>query len=91
MTAATRKAIVALLAVDETATEAERNRVALALSGRYGVLSVAEAAERLGVSRPTIYRLIKAGYLTRTQGGEISELSIETYLCGNMGRVASCA
>ena len=69
----TRKAVAALLAADETATEDERRRGALALR---------DAAERLGVSVPTVYALVRAGKIERLADGRISGLSIERYFAG---------
>ena len=83
MTAATRKAIVALMAVDETATADERERVAAALAGRMcEVLTVAEVARRLRVSRMTVYAMSRRGHLARLQDGRISARSVEQYLEG---------
>lgn len=78
----TRKAVAALLAADETATEDERRRVALALSGDYAALTLRDAAERLGVSVPTVYALVRAGKIERLADGRISGLSIERYFAG---------
>ena len=94
MTASTRKAIVALLAVDETATPEERDRVALALAGGAAVLSVKEAMQRLGCSRQYIWRLVKAGRLDPVRGlGDnnrgITEASVAKYLATTIGRRAS--
>lgn len=80
MTEITRKAIVALMAVDETATVEERDRIAFALAGRVRVFNVAETAEMLGLSRPTVYDMIKKGELKRTSRGQITEFSINEYL-----------
>lgn len=80
MEESTRKAIIALLAVDATATEAERARVALALTNTWRAISVAAASRMLGVTRPTIYRLVRDGMLSRAADGRISEQSIEGYL-----------
>lgn len=82
MTEVTRRAIVALAAADETATEEERERIAFALAGKARVYNVAEAARMLGVSRPTIYALVRRKMLERTANGEISEYSIHRYLTG---------
>lgn len=72
MTEITRKAIVALLAVDETASEEERDRVALALSGAAPkVLRIAEVAERLGRTKQTVHNLINAGRLKTVPGAGI--------------------
>lgn len=71
MTEITRKAIVALLAVDETASEEERNRVTLALAGAAPapkVLKIAEVAERLGRTKQTVHNLINAGRLKTVPG-----------------------
>ena len=76
MTEITRKAIVALLAVDETASEEERNRVTLALAGEAPtstpkVLRIAEVAERLGRTKQTVHNLINAGRLKTVPGAGI--------------------
>ena len=69
MTDVTRRAIVALLAADEPATEKARTDVAIALRGDIArKVTFKEACERLGVSRPTLYRLVKNGQLTAMQG-----------------------
>ena len=62
----TRKAILALIAVDEGATEVERQAIAKVLSGIQGepdILSIKEVCARLGKSRPTVYKLLAAGLL----------------------------
>ena len=96
MTASTRKAIIALLAVDETATPEERDRVALALAGGVAVVSVKEAMRRLGCSRQYIWRLVKAGKLDPVRGigpagnnRGIAEASVAKYLATTIGRQAS--
>lgn len=83
MTEVTRRAIIALASADETATEEERDRIAFALAGKARLYSIAETAKMLGVSRPTIYALVKRGMLDRTPNGEISERSIYKYLTGD--------
>ena len=83
MTEVTRRAIVALAAADETATEEERDRIAFALAGRSRLYNIAETAKMLGVSRPTVSTMIQRGMLTRTAHGEISEQSIYRYLTGD--------
>lgn len=80
MQESTKRAIVALLAVDATATEDERARVSLALASTWRAISVAAASRMLGVTRPTIYRLVRDGMLSRAADGRISEQSIEGYL-----------
>ena len=62
----TRKAILALIAVDEGATEVERQAIAKVLSGIQGepdVVTVKEVCARLGRSRQTVYKLLAAGLL----------------------------
>ena len=73
MTEVTRRAIIALAAADETATVEERDRIAFALAGRVRVFNIAETAEMLGLSRPTVYDMIKKGELKRTSRGQITE------------------
>ena len=77
----TRVAIVAILNADNTATDEERRRVELAVEGEFKPLTVCEAAERMGVSRPTVYALVRAGRLKRT-GKRISGRSVAEYFKG---------
>ena len=61
-----RAAIVALLEVDAGATEAERERVTIALGGarpRGATVGIREAARMLGVHRNTIGNWIRSGRL----------------------------
>ena len=93
MTEATRKAIIGLLAVDETASDAERERVARALKGEPPkVLKFSEVAERLGRTKQTVHNLVNAGLLERVPGAGafsagISEESFWNYV-NNRGRKA---
>lgn len=66
----TRAAILALLAVDAGATDAEKERVTEALGGikPYGYVRIADAANKLGVHRNTIHRMIKSGKLKPVMG-----------------------
>lgn len=66
----TKKAIVALLHADDTATEKERQRVVDALKGEKSqkIISYGEAGERLGLCKNTIYNLVKIGRLEGVQG-----------------------
>lgn len=82
MTEVTRKAIIALAAADETATVEERDRIAFALAGKFRVFSVTEVSEMLGLSRPTVYDMLKKGEIKRTSRGQITEWSINEYLHG---------
>ena len=78
----TKAAIAALLAIDEGATEDERNRVTVALSGEPKLLTQTEAARRLGVSRRTVINMIKRGMLVQANGSaRISEVEINRVLC----------
>jgi transposase len=78
----TRAAIAALLAVDEGATDDERNRVTVALAGKPKLLTQTEAARRLGVSRRTVINMIKRGMLVQANGSaRISEVEINRVLC----------
>ena len=86
MTEVTRRAIIAIAAADETATAEERDRIAFALAGRVRVFNIAETAEMLGLSRPTVYDMIKKGELKRTSRGQITEYSITEYLRGSNER-----
>ena len=68
----TKAAIIALLAVDKSATDEEREKVATALRGEIKgptVYTVKEVCERLGRSRQTVHNLVKAGLLTPVKGG----------------------
>ena len=80
MTEVTRRAIVALAAADETATDEERDRIAFALNGKARVYTIAEVAKMLGLSRPTVYDMVKKGELKRTSRGQISEYAVHQYL-----------
>ena len=85
-----KSAIIALLAVDTSATDDEREKVAAALRGEIKgptVLSVREVCERLGRSRQTVHNLVKAGLLVAVKGGGakgyntgISAQSLQDYL-----------
>ena len=87
-----KDAIIALIATDKTATDADRQRVAEALSespDAPAVVSYTAAGKRLGVSRQTIYDLVKRGKLKSVTGaGEqgrptgILVSSISQYLLG---------
>lgn len=78
----TRAAIAALLAVDEGATDDERNRVTVALAGKPKLLTQTEAARRLGVSRRTVINMMKRGMLVPANGSaRISEVEINRVLC----------
>lgn len=74
----TKKIICAAMAADETATAEERQIVADALAGDMPPLTVSETAERLGVSRPTVYALLRAGKLTRV-GRRVSARSLAKF------------
>ena len=67
----TKLAIIALLAVDKTATDEERQTVARALAGTPPgpvVLSIKEVCRRLGKTRQTVYNLCKRGLLQSVKG-----------------------
>ena len=87
----TRSAILALLAVDDGATENERTRVADALSAQDSpvVLSVREVCRRIGRSRQTVHNLVARGLLKAVRGGGekgcstgITLASLNAYLDG---------
>lgn len=88
----TRDAIVALLAIDKTATDAEKQRVAEALSespDAPAVITYTAAGKRLGCTRQTIYALVKRGKLKSVSGAGaqgrptgILVSSISQYLIG---------
>ena len=86
----TKIAIVAILNADDTATDEERRRIETAIAGEFEPLNVSQAAERLGVTRPTIYALIRAGKLTRLANGRICGKSVADYFANNKieGRTA---
>lgn len=72
ISAHTRQAITALLAVDPSATDDEREAVAQALQGKQSgpaVLSIKEVCRRLGRTRQTVYNLVKRGLLQPVRGG----------------------
>ena len=79
----TKRAMLALVNADDTATEDERRRIATAIAGNFEPLQVSQAAARLGVSRPTIYALVRAGRLTRLANGRICGRSLADYLANN--------
>lgn len=84
----TKRAVLAILAADDTATDDERERVAMAVSGEYAPLTICDAAERLGVTRPTLYAMVRAGKLTRLADGRICGRSVADYFA-NTNRRAS--
>lgn len=86
----TKIAIVAILNADDTATDEERRRIETAIAGEFEPLNVSAAAERLGVTRPTIYALLRAGKLTRLANGRICGKSVADYFANNKteGRAA---
>lgn len=84
----TRDAIAALVAVDKTMTDDERERVMAAMRGDgCAVVTFADACKRIGVSRPTVYRLVKCGRLVAIKGASgnaigVSGDSLNKYLKG---------
>lgn len=85
----TKAAITALLAVDKTATDDEREAVAAALQGKQSgpaVLTIREVCDRLGRTRQTVYNLVRKGLLTAVSGGTnntgITTDSLKHYLLG---------
>ena len=88
----TRRAICALLAADDQITDAERERVAFALrGGGTSVIRIGEVCQRIGRSRPTVWRLVRKGYLVGVPGsgdsGNISGVtldSLERYMSGKV-------
>lgn len=83
----TAKSIIALACLDEGVTDAEKDALQSVLAGRRrecAVVRYGEAAKRLGLSVPTIKRLVKDGKLRGVKGiGSryygIAEESIERY------------
>lgn len=85
----TRAAIVALLAVDPNATDAEREAVATLMTGESqgpAVLTIKEVCKRLGRTRQTVYNLVKRGMLSAVTNGSttagITLDSLNRYLRG---------
>ena len=89
-----RDAVIALLAVDKSATDDERETVARALAGQPistgpAVLSFKEVCQKLGRSRQGVYNLISRGLLKPVKGGGAAGLncgitadSLDRYLRG---------
>lgn len=87
-----RDAIIALVATDQKATDADRQRVAEALSetpDAPAVVSYTDAGKRLGCTRQTISALVKRGKLKSVTGAGahgrptgILVSSISQYLLG---------
>ena len=66
-----RDAIIALVATDKNATDADRQRVAEALSespDAPAVVSYTAAGKRLGCTRQTVHNLVKRGKLKSVSG-----------------------
>ena len=76
----TKRAVIALLAADDTATDDERERVAMAVKGVVAPYTITDAAGRLGVSRPTLYSMLRAGILQRLPDGRVDARSVADYL-----------
>lgn len=90
MTDVTKKAIIALVSVDETATKEEREFIARALAGDMRpiarVIKLGEAADRLGRTVRTVQNLIATGRLAGVKGAGknligVTEASFEQYVC----------
>lgn len=83
-----KAAIVALLAADQTATEAEREAVAKALRGEPTgpqIYSIKETMGIIGRSRQTVYNLLKKGRIVGVRGSGdqytgITSESLDKYL-----------
>jgi len=84
----TRRSIIALACIDEGVTDTEKDALQGVLLGRRtassAVVRYKDAAKRLGLSVPTIKRLVKSGRLQGVKGigtryCGISEESIERY------------
>ena len=84
-----KSATIALITTDKTTTEDERMLIEAALVGECKPLKLCDAAERLGVSRPTIYTLVRAGKLQRLPNGRISARSVADFLAGKIQCEAS--
>ena len=78
-----REAITALLAVDHSATDAEREAVAAAMRGTNTpqVLAVSDVAKRIGRTRQTVYSMVRRGQLApvRTSGGILSGITADSF------------
>lgn len=87
----TKAAVLAILAVDSGVTDSERVAIENVMSGRRihpgGIVTIRNAASRLGVHYNTVLKYVKAGRLNPIMGsGEraigISEESFERFLEG---------
>lgn len=84
----TKLAVIALLAADKTATEAERDAVARAMRGEIvgpQIMTIQEVADLLKRSRQTIHHLINKGRLVPVKGSGkyntgITAESVHNYL-----------
>ena len=79
----TKRAMLALVNADDTATVEERKRIEVAIKGEFEPLKVYQAAKRLGVTKPTIYAMVRAGKLTRLANGRICGRSVADYFANN--------
>jgi len=83
-----RSEITGLVKKDPTATDSERRRVLAAIAGvddDLAKVSFADAAERLGFKKTTVYRLVKKGELVGVKGtGKrpcgVTKSSLDSYL-----------
>lgn len=74
-----KRAILQMIAADDTASDDERERVTMAVTGEYAPLTICAAADRLGITRPTLYAMIRAGKIKRLADGRICGKSVEDY------------
>lgn len=74
-----KRAILQMIAADDTASDDERERVMMAVTGEYAPLTICAAADRLGITRPTLYAMIRAGKIKRLADGRICGKSVEDY------------
>lgn len=92
----TKKAVLALVEIDESATPDEKDAVAAVL--RCGVahvdnrvLSFAEVSKRTGKSKMTVWTWVKTGKLQAVRGGGdrnigVLESSFEDFIAGKKGK-----
>ena len=78
----TKRALMAVVNADETTTDDERRRIEAAIAGEYEALTITEVADRLSVTRPTVYAMVRAGKLKRLADGRICGKSVADYFEG---------
>lgn len=78
----TKRALMAVVNADETATDDERRRIEAAIAGEYEAMTITEVADRLSVTRPTVYAMVRSGKLKRLADGRICGKSVADYFEG---------